>query len=381
MILKQIIKEIRYRKLGFILGFIAVSLAVSLFVVFFTMTNASKKETIRLTRDMGLNLYIIPAEAGIDNFWTNGYSDQTMPEKWIKKFYDFKNFSFAHITAVLKQKIFWEGNNIFLTGLSPDFEPTGQKKTSMVFNIKKGTAYLGYELAEKTGFQEGEKILVYNKEFIIEKNLGETGSSDDMSMYVELHDAQEILGLNGKINEIRALNCLCINPEETDPLDILRSQLKEILPGTKMTMNKSIAIARERQRVMLDKYFAIILPVILIVAGIWIAALSWLNTRERKYETGILRAIGYGTGKIAILLLSRNIIIGILSAIAGFILGTWLSMKFGPDIFLVSLTHIQVDYLLLLKLLVAIPLFTVLSAVIPVAHNITNEPALILNND
>ena len=51
-------------------------------VFFFTTSEASKRETIRLTRDMGFNLRIIPGKTDMDEFWTRGFSKYTMPEEY-----------------------------------------------------------------------------------------------------------------------------------------------------------------------------------------------------------------------------------------------------------------------------------------------------------
>lgn len=381
MIIKLLTKEICHRKLSFIFGLLITSLAVSLYVVFFTMTKASRTETIRLTRDMGLNVSIISSEASMDKYWMLGYSDKTMPESLISRFYDFKDFSFAHVTAILKQSFRYEGREVFLTGISPDFEPSGREKTSMVFSIKTNHVYAGYEIALENHLTEGGIINIDGREFFVEKTLGETGSNEDITLYMNLKDAQIILGLPGRINEIKALNCLCVNPETTDPLESLREQVELIIPGAQLTLNKTIALARERQRLMLDKYFAIILPVVFIIAVLWIAALSWLNARERKYETGILRAIGYGAGKIGLLLILRSAILGILAALAGFFLGTCLSIRFGAEIFLVTESSINTDYNLLLKIIIVVPLFTIISTLIPVVIALTESPALILKDE
>jgi len=69
-----IVKEILFRKFNFLLSLLAVSFALAFFVFFFTANKASTRETIRLTRDMGYNLRIIPKDTDMNIFWTTGYS-------------------------------------------------------------------------------------------------------------------------------------------------------------------------------------------------------------------------------------------------------------------------------------------------------------------
>ena len=105
MLFNLIYKEILHRKLNFVLALLAVTFAVAFFVSFFTANEASNRETIRLTRDMGFNLRIIPKKTDMNKFWANGYSDLSMPEEYVDLFWGFKNFSFAHLTAILHKKI------------------------------------------------------------------------------------------------------------------------------------------------------------------------------------------------------------------------------------------------------------------------------------
>ena len=107
MICYLIVKEIKFRKLNFIFAVLAISLAVAFFVFFFTSNEASKRETIRLTRDMGFNLRIIPRETDMNKFWIRGYSEYTMPEDYVDRFWKFKDFSYAHLTATLHKEIIW----------------------------------------------------------------------------------------------------------------------------------------------------------------------------------------------------------------------------------------------------------------------------------
>ena len=86
MLYKLIYKEIVHRKLNFLLILFSLTCAVTFFVSFFTANEAAKRETIRLTRDMGFNVRIIPKETDINKFWIKGYSELFMPEEYLKLF-------------------------------------------------------------------------------------------------------------------------------------------------------------------------------------------------------------------------------------------------------------------------------------------------------
>lgn len=377
----QFFKEIKHRKLNFLLGVIAVAVAVGIVVVFFTMTKASQNETRRLTRDMGFNLRIVPATTDMNQFWISGYSSQTIPESYVNKLVEKKSIYYAHLTATLHKQIDWRNQRVILTGISPDeLEPGGKKKSKMIFAIKPQKVYVGYELAKAEQINEGDSINILGSLFEVEKTLSETGSEDDVRFYFDLNSLQKLVKMEGRINEIMALNCMC-STKGDDPLGALRDELEKILPEAKVIMNKDIAVARERQRKMVNEYFQILLPLIFILCAIGITVVTTLNTLARKHEIGILRAIGYSTFKVAMLFFQRAILIGIIASLIGFGLGTWFSITYGPIIFKVTFTAIQPIPALLAYALFLTPMFTVVASFIPVMYAVSQQPAQILKQD
>ncbi len=378
--LNLIVKELFHRKLNFVLSVLAVTTAVAFFVSFFTTGDASKRETTRLMRDIGYNLRIISKDTDMNQFWSTGFSDKYMPEEYVNRFVTQKNINFNHLKATLYERIEWRGLDVILTGIASEVAPINKEKPSMIFTIKPGTVYVGYEIAKSLNLEQGETIELLGQSFSIVKCLPESGSVDDIRIYGQLKDVQKLLNLEGKINEIEALECMC-NLPGVDSRNILRDQLTELLPNAKVIQLRAIAKARESQRRMVDNYFALILPFVVIVCAVWIGALAMLNTRERRQEIGILRALGYGSGKIATLFLGKAVVVGVIGALIGFAAGTAFSLQFGPDIFKVTAKAIRPLYHLLFWSIVAAPLFAALSSFIPTMLAVTQDPADVLREE
>jgi putative ABC transport system permease protein len=376
MILKLIAKEIKFRKLNFILALVAVSFAVAFFVFFITLNEASKRETIRLTRDMGFNLRIIPKETDMNKFWARGYSEYTMPQDYVNRFWKFKDFSYAHLTATLNKEIIWREKDIILTGIAPEIDPAG--RATMSFIIKPGQVYVGYELAKELHLKQSEIIDIHGEKFAIVKILSESGSNDDIRIYGLLSEFQKILNLEGEINEIMALNCLCISPDKGDPLIMLREQLEQVLPEARVVMNTKIANAREKQRYMLEEYFALISVCVVILIAAWLGVLTIINIKEREKEIGILNAIGHPRVKILGIFLGKALITGFLSAILGYLLGSFLAVKFGSMIFKITADSIKPMVSLLIWSIIVAPCFSALSSFIPAIKAVLKDPAVII---
>jgi len=372
--LNLIIKEMIHRKLSFLLSLLAIITAVALFISFFTAGQASKRETVKLMLSMGFNLRIIPRQTDMDKFWLTGFSDYTMPENYIQILADTKNISYNHITAMLHQKVSWRDRDMILTGLSSEVIRS-DKQNPMAFVIKPGSVYVGFEIAKDTGIKKGDAIDIFGKTFNVEKTLAESGSDDDIRIYGNLGEIQSILNMSGKVNEIKALECLCLIKPGEDPVTALRSQVEKLIPEAKVTLIESLADTRQKQRAMADRYFSFILPVVLVVCAAWIFALAMINVRDRKQEIGIMRAIGYGSIRIASLFLGKAILVGLIGAALGYAVGTGLAKWFGPGIFKVTAKAIKPSYVLLLWSIIAAPAFAAISSFIPTMVAITQDPA------
>ena len=94
-----------------------------------------------------------------------------------------------------------------------------------------------------------------------------------------------------------------------------------------------------------------------------------------------MRALGYGSGKVAGLFLGKSIIIGLIGAFMGFLLGTALSLNFGSEIFKITAKAIKPDYALLVWSVIAAPTFAAISSFIPVTIVVSRDPADTLRED
>jgi hypothetical protein len=383
-----IFKELIHRKVNFLLGVLATVTAVTLFVSFFTTGQASKRETVRLMRDMGFNLRIIPKETDMSMFWSTGFSEHTMPEEYVNRFAGRRDVSYNHLIATLQERIAWNGMQAILTGIAPkEVIPPGKAKRPMtfvmepktVYTIDQGTVHLGFELAERLGIKRGDKVDILGKSLTVARRSPRpTGTDDDIRIHAHLSDVQVLLNKEGRINEIKALECVCYDPNK-DSITILQEELEQILPEAKVIQIGNIASARENQRLMMEGHFSLIIPIVLVVCAAWIGVLAMMNVRERRYEIGIMRALGYGSGKITLLFLGKALMIGIVGAVVGFGIGTVLASKFGPDIFKITANMIKPEYRLLGWSLLAAPVFAAISSFIPAMIAVTQDPALTLH--
>ena len=74
----QIIREIAFRKWNALLMFTGLAAVAATISMGKLIAEADERETRRVTRDMGFNLRIIPAETDLGQFYRDGYSRRMM---------------------------------------------------------------------------------------------------------------------------------------------------------------------------------------------------------------------------------------------------------------------------------------------------------------
>jgi putative ABC transport system permease protein len=376
-ILGLIFREIIHHRTNTALSVLAVMAAVAMCVSLVMTQEASYRETKRIMRDMGFNVRIIPKATDMGDFYLKGFSEHTFSEEAIHRLASQENISYNHLVATLQQQMKFGDMTVVVMGLSGELFPPGRKKPLMSHPIKPGTVHVGYEIARHFGLKKGDSISLGGETFTISLAMPESGSTDDIRIFGALPDIQRLLGLEGQINEIKAIDCLCLTPDE-DPQAILRAELNRVIPEAQTFLLSDMAEARARQRKMVEKYMAFLIPLFLVLSGVLLAALVALNVRARQAEIGVLRALGYGSSVIGALFLGKAIVVGLIGAGIGYGVGTWLAVSIAPSIFQVTAKGIKAMPELLGWSLLIAPIFAAVVSFIPAVIAVTQDPATTL---
>src|SRR5262249_2391551 len=138
----------------------------------------------------------------------------------------------------------------------------------------------------------------------------ERGSTDDVTLWVNLAEAQQMLGRRGQINAILALECNC----SADRLSRVRSDVAAVLPDTQVKELASAALARAEARTRAarealdararaaqearqaveaerraraelrrryDAFADVLVPLVVLGCVVWLGILILTNARER----------------------------------------------------------------------------------------------------
>ena len=357
-----LVREILHRKLNFALGVLSVVVASGSLVGAITLLRIHDAHTNRLleakqaelTKQMaqlqddtrkamlklGFNVVILPKDQNLSDWYADDYASKYMPEDYVDRLANAKVVTVRHFLPSLQQKIEWpeRKRRIILVGARGEVPNLHKSPVQpLVQPVPPGTITLGYELHRSMGIKEGDQVALCGRKFTVHACHKERGDKDDITAWIYLAEAQELLDKPHQINAILALECLCVGDEG---LPLIRAEIEKILPGTQVIERGSQVIARAEARVKVEaqalasveqekqarenlrqvreRFASVLIPVIVTACAISIAVLGFANVRARREEIGILRALGVRSRRILVLFLSRHVLVGALGGALGF---------------------------------------------------------------
>jgi len=423
-----LIREILHRKLNFALAVLSVMVASGSLIGSVTLLRIHDIHTSRLlerkqaeleqrmaqlkddTRKamlkLGFNVVILPKDQNLSDWYADDYASKYMPEDYVHKLANSGIVTVRHFLPSLQQKIEWpeQKRKIILVGARGEVPNLHKNPVKpLVQPVPPGTISLGYELHRSMGMKVGDTVELMGREFTVHECHKERGNKDDITAWIYLAEAQELLNKPGQINAILALECLCVGDEG---LPIIRRQIAEILPGTQVIERGSRVIARaearmkveEQARTAIEKEItarnelravrerlaSILTPVAVTVCAVWIAVLGFTNVRARREEIGILRAIGVRSREVMVMFISRHVLLGVLGGALGFVAGILAAVYFGAAHEAAKIRMVDMDLPwagLILASVGGAAALAVIAGWIPTIVAARQDPADVLRND
>lgn len=425
-------REIRFRRAGFALGLAAVAAAVACGVGALTALRAHELLTERILaqreratreemrrleddvrlimRELGYNVLILPADQDLSQLRRDGYPDTFMPEEYARYLGRSPSKTLNHLLPILQQGTTWPEHAlpIILSGTSgqvpvlskPEhLRPDGTYRNPIMKTLPENGLIVGFTVGKALGVRAGDTVTLMGERFRIVRVNPPEGSTDDSIVWCDLAKVQRWLGLEGQINGILALECIC-HPSE---LGALSDEIQAILPGTQVLAFSSRIVARAGMRLraeeasqqaaaaerahraairrQLERVTAILVPLAAAGAAIWIFFLALADVRERKAEIGILRAMGVGQKKIAAVFLLKAALMGAGGALVGCCVGLAAGAFWGGVGVFSGDFRLVLDPGLLAAVLAAAPALCVVAGGWPALRAARCDPATVLREE
>ncbi|HET6427678.1 MAG TPA: FtsX-like permease family protein, partial [Phycisphaerae bacterium] len=303
----------------------------------------------------GYNLLILPADQSVTDYHVGGGADTYMPEAAVKTLSESGIMTVQHLLPIVQRKqVLVAGDRrleVHLVGCRGEVPLAHRDPMKpLLSTVPAGGMIVGQEVARELGVKPGDSVRTLEADFQVIKVYEARGNQDDFSAWIELAQAQKLLGVEGKITGILALSCVCTRAQ----LDEIKKDIARILPGTRVHTMVNDAVIRyesrfqaaqeaearktlarrqgdrdiERQRESraqlkgeIQSLTGWIVPLILVGSALAIALLALSNVRERRREIGVLRALGLRSRQVFAVFLTRAVLTGVVGACAGYLAG------------------------------------------------------------
>jgi len=399
--------EIAHRKLNFAISLVSVVVAVAAAVGILTLLRGHELQTARrvaamddeirrITKDMGFNIYILPAAQNLSDFYAEDFAAQTMPEEYVDRLAQSRDVvTVNHLRPALIRKLSWPEQNrdIILMGVRGvvPFAHRKNKEEPLAQPVPEGKVDVGQVLARQLDLQSGSTLTLMERSFEVHQVLEPRGNKDDITLWIDLAAAQQMLDLEGEINMIQALECNCAS---IDRLAEIEAEISQVLGGEVQIIElATTAIARAKARTQVEakgeetlaqwqSRAAVLIPFVMGAATLWVGLLSLANVRQRRQEIGILRAIGMRWQQILIVFLSKALLLGLVGAILGYGLGFAVAVWAETGSATSETIQIPASTLFAAPVLLAVlfltPLLSILASWLPALQAASQDPAPVL---
>jgi hypothetical protein len=295
--------------------------------------------------ELGFNLRILPERQDLADWYAQDQATATMPEAYVDRLVRSGTITVRYPVAQLRRLLQWPETQwtIVLVGRAVVKEngeekggPSPEVAARHLEAIPPGEVTLGHELHRVLGFREGDTIRLLGRAMRVRKCLPREGNKDDIAVWMDLHDAQQLLGQPGQINEIVALGCSTAPGDFAD----VRAAIARVLPGTQVVeqtphvlaaaqaamdvkKNEEARLQQERLAQQLlqrqrRKLAGLVSTLVIASCGLWIGWLAAGNAVQRRVEIGIWRACGLRAGRLAMMFVGRWVALGAVGGAGGF---------------------------------------------------------------
>lgn len=323
-------KNLSRRKARAIISSIGLILAISVIVSTFTVSAAMQTQIGNEIDKYGPNIVVTPNTESINvPYGSVVIGNVLFPENSIYQMYNITNKANVRVVSPkLYSQVQYSNHTILVVGVIPDKELELKKWWNITGALPQNDTnqvLIGSSIEGILNLSVGSTIQLNNASFVVSGYLAETGSIDDYAIFMPLHTAQNLFGLEGKISEAD-VGALCNNC----PVDLIAQQIMAKVPDVKATPIKQ-AVETRMQAVQQTANFSLVLALIILVVGFaGIMNTMLASVHERIKEIGVFMSLGADNRHLYKMFLSESSLLGLIGGVVGSVVGIVASLIMGP---------------------------------------------------
>jgi putative ABC transport system permease protein len=420
----MLLREIAHRKLNTLIGLLGVVASTACLVgVLLSLemhearteaivrrkeaeTRAARKALESHVRNamhrLGYNAIVLPQDQPLGDWYADDYARHLMPEAWCARLDETQQLVDRYLPR-LRRKIDWAERKwtIIVVGVGEEriLDTSVCSPVPLVDPTPPGSCVLGYELHTAWDLHVGDVITVQGTQFTVDRCAKELGTKDDITLELNLADAQKLAGQPGKINEILLVEHLSV----WGRLEEVQRRIAEVLPECqvveiasetlsrahariKVAEEAQAAVGRERERrARLQAERARIVrrfvPLGLSLCALWVTIQMYLNVRDRAQEIGVLMAQGFRARAVGHLIYAKAIVQGIAGGVIGFIVGGSTAVAFQHTWTGIAALHAATVFEYFGMAVVMSAIACLLGSWLPASLAVRMDPAVVLRHE
>ena len=327
-ILKLVAKNLLRRRGRFIFTLLGITIGIASFVALLSMGNNLRSEVTRQAHDLGADIIVM---GRVDCPFINRailageQLPESIPREIVGQIAAIDGVTAAIPYLTLGASI--QDSLITLVGILPD-----ETKAHRGWGIGSGAFFadenersvvIGSGVASRFNLEVGSMLMFRGQDFPIAAILQETGSNDDISVFMPLGVSQEVYGLDDYVSFI------AVTVDDVTSAERYIAAIRDIA-NLSVSTNEELLSSVLLILGSLDITLQLIAGVALIAAAFGTINTMMTAIYERRREIGILRAVGGKSYVIFRVFILESGLYGLLGGLLGFVVGFVVSRFAAP---------------------------------------------------
>ncbi len=375
-----LMKQIRYQWAVSLLLAMALCGVVALYTYARNSAGFQHRSIQLIEKDAGHNLWFIHASASLFDAVSGGADLPSFSDGHVHVLAGDRRVASTYWGNVLQERILLQGREVLLTGLEvvSDQQVT-EEKAHLFEPLAPSESALGASLAQAWGVAAGDRLVFGEREYLVQRVHAMRGNLDDERLWIPLPEAQDWLDKPRQANLILGFLCMRgLSLEEG--LARLRHRLGEEHAGLELRVVPLMSMLESRamSRVTTSRYLEYLLLAVLLVSGLLMAAIGWMEVNERRYELAILMAMGSSYRFLFLLFLGKMLLLAAVASLSGFLLGSFLYIHWLSPVLVVHTQPVSMVWSTLPPIFLLTLGWAGVAAVVPLIHLMRLDPTRIL---
>ena len=359
--------------------------------------DALENEARIFAKSLGFNIFIYNRNQNLDDFYMNNTNTFYLTTGDAQRLATTKPPLLNHLLPFLRRKLYLPliDGNVIIAGIEGEIFIKQKFQKPMEVRIRPGQVQLGNTVAQKLNLKADDIINIGEKEYNVTLCRKKLGTEDDIVIFMNLADAQQLLNLQNKISGILALSCNCT----AGNVHLIRDSVRRTIHNADVAEFAIRAKARQRARRTISKtadaeisditesrlrlrtklkHFSFLFSALMTISSALLLVFLYArNVKERRHEIAILRTLGVRTTKILLLFAGKSVMLATIGAFAGYTCAIITALHFTENDGLSTLLNLKLSVILL----VAANIISASASILPVMLAAHKDPGIVLNEE